>query len=179
MKISARTKAVACAAALALAPMGAAAQEKGEKPADRDTSRIESVDELFSARSLMRPIRITAADLAATGTPVFRLSRKRNEARAVGLSGAAFAPVSPLDDLLGDPTGQQQDIRDRARNYVKQQIVKEILSRSAVGRGLSLFIDTGEQTLRDAGTRSRLLPFISPRVDAGEGKIELQLTWKF
>jgi hypothetical protein len=178
MKISARTKAVACAAALSLAPMGAAAQEKGEKPAERDTSRIESVDELFSARSLMRPIRITAADLAAAGTPVFRLSRKRNEARAVGLAGA-FAPVSPLDDLLGDPTGQQQDIRDRARNYVKQQIVKEILSRSAVGRGLSLFIDTGEQTVRDAGTRSKLLPYISPRVDAGEGKIELQLTWKF
>ena len=52
MKISARTKAVACAVAcavaLALAPMGAAAQEKGEKPVDRDTSRIESVDELAS-----------------------------------------------------------------------------------------------------------------------------------
>lgn len=159
--------------------MGADAQEKREKPADRDGHRIEGVEELFSARSLMRPIRITAADLAATGTPVFRLSRKRNEARAVGLAGSAYAPVSPLDDLLGDPTGQQEDIRDRARNYVKQQIVKEILSRSALGRGLSVFIDTGEQALPDTSTRSKMLPYISPRVDAGEGKVELRLTWKF
>ena len=70
MKIPACTRAVACVLAVAVAPMEAVAQESREKPADRDTSRVESVGELFSARSLMRPIRITAADLAATGTPV-------------------------------------------------------------------------------------------------------------
>ena len=70
------------------------------------------------------------------------------------------------------------DIRDQARAYVKQRLVTEILSRSAFGRSLGVFIDTGSTAI--SPDRSKLLPFISPKFKASEGgKLALQFTWKF
>ena len=83
----------------------------------------------------------------------------------------------PVDGLAG-PTIGQVDIRDQARNYVKQRLVSEILSKTALGRGLSVFVDTGKTEIDPS--RSRLLPYISPKVSAREGgKAAITFTWKF
>jgi hypothetical protein len=90
-----------------------------------------------------------------------------------------FRPTTPFpgtQDQLG--VTPVVDIRDQARAYIKQRLVSEILSRSALGRGLSVFIDTGSNTF--SPERSKMLPFISPKFKASEGgKVALQFTWKF
>lgn len=86
---------------------------------------------------------------------------------------------------FGNATSGQRDIRDQARSYVKQKLLLEILSRSALGRGLSKFIDPGEAPFGATDTsgqridRSRLLPFISPKLDVGDRKVAVSLIWKF
>ena len=96
-----------------------------------------------------------------------------------GASAPEFRPSTAFPGTQNPQTiGPVVDIRDQARAYVKQRLVTEILSRSAFGRSLSVFIDTGSATL--APDRSKLLPFISPKFKASEGgKVALQFTWKF
>lgn len=190
-------------AALSLPLAASAAQEKGSRTAgglaaalERQTrkwadSRVEdaerpgldreAIEELVAPGSLLAPRHATLADVA--GTPVFRLNR-RGGATVVGdASGWAAPGAFPFGlGSLEDPANRQVDIRRHARNLVKQRIVKEILSRTAFGRGLGLLIDTGAPAAggpEGLDTRSKMLPYVSPNVDASEGKVELRLTWKF
>jgi hypothetical protein len=135
-----------------------------------------SINELFSARSFAGERQISFA-----AGPRFERPALRAGAHHADATNWVFE--RPLDgfangfDAFGNPAIGPVDVRGEARNYVRQKIVSEILSRTAFGRGLSVFIDTGKTGPDD--TRPRLLPFISPKVDAREGKAALTLTWKF
>jgi hypothetical protein len=171
----------ASAAQAVVAPPAAASDRAAQSEAAQ-SGEIDGVSDILSPSMLFAPVRISRADFETQG-PALGPRAARRAAREGGFA-SAFAPSLPFAEIL-DPVGQQQkqDIRDRARNYIKQQIVKEILSKTAFTRGLGKLIDTGE-TVTDAdgierAARSKMLPYVSPRVDAGEGKVELRLTWKF
>lgn len=130
----------------------------------------DAITELFSVRSFAVPHRFKVEDVRVDGPNVRSEDRQQNDGQTWVFSG-------PLNGLTG-PTIGQVDIRDQARNYVKQRIVSEILSKTALGRGLSVFVDTGKDGVDP--TRSRLLPFISPKVSARDGgRAAITFTWKF
>lgn len=80
-------------------------------------------------------------------------------------------------DAFGNPAIGPVDVQAQARIYLKQQLITQILSRTSLGRSLGIFIDTGDRPAFD--TRSRLIPFVSPKVNAKAGKAGLSLVWKF
>ena len=126
----------------------------------QDASKSERKDpdpivKLFSAKSSVAPRQFSIVEAARIDRP-----RPRTE---------ASRPTTTINPV---------DIRNQARNYVKQRILSEILSRTALGRGLSVFVDTGKTGIDP--TRSRLLPFISPKVSARDGgRAAITFTWKF
>ena len=135
-----------------------------------DRKERDPIVELFSVRSFAMPHRFKVEDVRVDGPSRRSEVRHQNDGQTWVFSG-------PLDGLAG-PTIGQVDIRDQARNYVKQRIVTEILSKTALGRGLGVFVDTGRSTIDP--TRSRLLPFISPKVSARDGgRAAITFTWKF
>jgi hypothetical protein len=193
--VASKRGAVACLAfALSLAPQAALAQSAKTVPFETAFSNFARtwatehvpdpqafdrplpIAQLFSARALATRSRIALAD----GPRLVGASRR---AGAASDDGTNWVLARPLDgfangfDAFGNPAVGPVDVRGQARNYVRQRIVTEILSKTALGRSLSVFVDTGR-----AGQdpdRSRLLPFISPKVNAREGKAAITLTWKF
>jgi hypothetical protein len=137
-----------------------------------------SIGSLFSARTFAGSRRFSIEAAQGHSLPGVRL-----RGRGQRDDGVNWVFARPLDgfstgfDQFGNPAVGTIDIRDQARNYVKQKLISEILSKTAFGRGLSVFIDSGKTGLDPE--RSRLLPFISPKVNAREGKAALTLTWKF
>lgn len=183
---------------LVLAQMLALAQDKGRVPFESAFSSFArtwatkhvpdpsafshtntSLGELFSAKSIFQTRRLAIATTGRLDRPVFRLNAKqqRND------DGTNWAFGRPLDgfssgfDAFGNPTIGPADVQAQARNYVKQRIINEILSKTAFGRSLAVFVDSGRHGLDP--NRSRLLPFISPKVNLGEGKVAMTVTWKF
>jgi hypothetical protein len=153
-------------AASVVCAQDAAAPDDGQK-----ADKPDAIVELFSVRSFAVPRKFSIADDARVDRPDVRPEERRRD------DGQTWVFANPVDGLAG-PTIGQVDIRDQARNYVKQRIVSEILSKTAFGRGLSVFVDTGKDGVDP--TRSRLLPFISPKVSAREGgRAAITFTWKF
>ena len=153
--------------ALLLAAAVVCAQDAAKsEPKDPDP-----IVELFSVRSFAVPHRFSIVEGARVDRPNLRREEHQRD------DGQNWVFSRPVDGLTG-PTIGQVDIRDQARNYVKQRLVSEILSKTAFGRGLSVFVDTGKTEIDP--TRSRLLPFISPKVSAREGgRAAITFTWKF
>jgi hypothetical protein len=135
-----------------------------------------SVTSLFSARSFDDSRRISVA-----AGP--RFDRPGPRGPSGGDDGVNWVFGRPIDgfsngfDQFGNPSVGPVDIRGEARAFVRQKIVTEILSRTALGRGLGVLVDTGSTGPVDG--RSRLIPFLSPKVNAREGKAAITLTWKF
>ena len=141
---------------------------------DRDPD-FASVGSLFAAR------RFSFAPTTRVDRPAFRLGRRQQGSVAAWefdpVQASLFGNV--LDPKRAGQTGPV-DVRAQARLYLKQQIVQNILGRSAFGRGLSLFIDTGAPTFDpNRTTRSRLLPYLSPEVEVAERKAAMTFVWKF
>ena len=192
----------ALALALVLVPVTASAQERAEPKAPFDSvfskfakswaestvpdpgafARPNPLAELTSARSFFTQRRFSLVSATRIDRPAFRMGQRQQSGTVARWD---FDPVqaSLFGNLLDpDRAGQTGpvDIRRQARLYLKQQIVQNILGRSAFGRGLSLFIDTGVNANDPSLTnRSRLLPFLSPEVDVAERKAAMTLIWKF
>ena len=195
-------RALAAGLVAVLVPVAAAAQEGPEPKAPLEAA-FSKVARSWLERTVPDPQAFArpdrGADFAATAslfaqrrptfTNVGRLDRSSFRLGRRQKDGAApaweFDPVRAslfgqiLDPKQAGRTGPV-DIRAQARAYLKQQIVQNILGRSAFGRGLSLFIDTGAPTWDpNQTTRSRLLPYLSPEFDAAERKAALTFVWKF
>ncbi|HQR40030.1 MAG TPA: hypothetical protein PLF26_16720 [Blastocatellia bacterium] len=126
-----------------------------------------------------------------SGQRHIELSSMQPGGRAMGPFGQQRArsstewqlPVRPADgfangfDSFGNPAIGPVDIQAQARMYLKQRLVSELLSKTALGRSLGIFIDSGDRSLFDK--RSRLIPFISPKVNARSGQASVGLVWKF
>ena len=192
----------ALALALALVPVAASAQESTGSMAPFDSvfskiakswaestvpdpnafSRPSPLAEVTSTRSFFTQRRFTIGSATRIDRPAFRMGQRQQSGTVARWD---FDPVqaSLFGNLLDpDRAGQTGpvDIRRQARLYLKQQIVQNVLGRSAFGRGLSLFIDTGVNANDPSLTnRSRLLPFLSPEVDVAERKAAMTLIWKF
>jgi len=143
-------------------------------PANVDGS-MDAVTRLFSARAFAAPGHIAVANGLRLDRPAAQAGRRSD--------GTNWVLARPIDgfangfDQFGNPAVGPVDLRGEARNFVRQKIVTEILSRTALGRGLSVLIDTGKVGPQEG--RSRLLPFVSPKLNAREGKAAITLTWKF
>ena len=188
--------------ALALVPIAASAQESAESKTPFDSafskfakswaestvpdpnafSRANPLAELTSARAFFTQRRFTIGGATRIDRPAFRMGQRQ---QGGAVARWDFDPVQAslfgniLDPNRAGETGPV-DVRRQARTYLKQQIVQNILGRSAVGRGLGLFIDTGVNANDPSVVnRSRLLPFLSPEVDVGERKAAMTLIWKF
>jgi hypothetical protein len=195
-------RALAAGLVAVLVPVAATAQENAEPKAPLEAAfskiarswlertvpdpqvfaRPERAADFTAAASLFAQRRPTFASVGRLDRQSFRLGRRQKEGAAAAWE---FDPVRAslfgniLDPKLTGRTGPV-DIRAQARAYLRQQIVQNILGRSAFGRGLSLFIDTGQPTWDpNQTTRSRLLPYLSPEVDIAEGKAALTFIWKF
>lgn len=136
---------------------------------------LGSVTRLFSARSYAAPRRIAFSGV--------RIDRQASRVAGRRDDGTNWVFGRPLDgfltgfDQFGNPAVGQVDFRGEARNFVRQKIVTEILSRTALGRSLSVLVDTGKTGPQEG--RSRFVPYVSPKVNAREGKAAITLTWKF
>lgn len=192
----------ALALALVLVPAAASAQESARSKAPFDSvfskvaerwakstvpdpqsfARANPLAELTSARSFLTQRRFTIGAATRIDRPAFRLGQ-RQQGGAVARWDFDPVQASLFGNIL-DPNRVGQtgpvDVRRQARLYLKQQIVQNILGRSAFGRGLGLFIDTGVHANDPSMTnRSRLLPFLSPEVNVRERKAAMTLIWKF
>lgn len=184
---------------LVLAQMLALAQDKGRVPFESAFSSFartwatkhvpdpnafsqssNPIGELFSAKSLFQTRRLAIATNGRLDRPAFRLNAKQQRNADDGTNWAFGRPIDGFSsgfDAFGNPTIGPADVQAQARNYVKQRIINEILSKTAFGRSLAVFVDSGKSGLDPS--RSRLLPFISPKVNLGEGKVAMTVTWKF
>jgi hypothetical protein len=193
---------IALALVLVLVPIAASAQQSAEPKAPFDSvfskfakswaestvpdpsafARPNPLAELTSSRSFFTQRRFSIGAATRIDRPAFRMGQRQHGGSVARWD---FDPVQAslfgniLDPSRAGETGPV-DVRRQARAYLKQQIVQNILGRSAFGRGLGLFIDTGVPADHESLTnRSRLLPFLSPEFDAREQKAAMTLIWKF
>jgi len=149
----------------------------GRVPAWKPSGQVASTQGVYS-RAYSGTRRVEAEAMGSDDKSFSFLPTRKNQA-----SNQWILAQRPVDgfangfDAFGNPAIGPVDIQAQARTYLKQRLISEVLSKTAFGRSLSLFIDSGDHRTLDK--RSMLIPYVSPKLNASAGKASVSLIWKF